>query len=240
MSFQSRFHSLTGREGAGDGLLLALALSIALHGLMLWPDALPRLALQAGRPLTATLRAAPAGELPAAPVHAAPPAVNKAERKIVSGRAVVAHAAPAPQEQPPAAEGESPSGVAVAGSAAGAGGEEKRNPAAQPAEPASPDADGLRAYRIRLAREAEAHQRYPPLARERGWIGKVIVQVDVSRQGHAWQTLLARSSGYDILDKEALAMMSRAAASAALPDSLRGQAFAVHLEVTFNFDDRQE
>lgn len=239
MSFQSRFHVLAGRGSVGNGLLPALALSIALHGLMLWPEALPRLAQQAGRPLTATLRGAPAAELPSAPVHAAPPAANKTERKMASERAVIADAAPAPHGHPPAAEGGSPPGPLVAGPPAAGGGEEQRNPATRPAEPGSPDADGLRAYRIGLAREARAHRHYPPLARERGWIGKAIVQVDVSRQGRAWQTLLARSSGYDILDKEALAMMSRAAASAALPDSLRGQAFAVHLEVTFNLDDRQ-
>lgn len=230
MSFQSRFHILAGRESTGDRLLPALALSIALHGLMLWPEALPRLAQQAGRPLTATLRAAPVAELPAAPVHAAPPAVQKSEKRNVPERVVAVHAAPAPQGQPPAAEGESPS---FAGS-----GEVKRNLSARPGEPASPDAEGLRAYRIVLAREARVHRYYPPLARERGWTGTAEVSVDVSREGQARQILLARSSGHEVLDREAVNMMSRAAASAALPDSLRGREFAVRLPVVFDLDDR--
>lgn len=102
---------------------------------------------------------------------------------------------------------------------------------------AGPDADGIRVYRIGLAREARSHRRYPPLALERGWTGTAEVQVDVSRQGRARQILLARSSGHEILDREAVAMMSHAAASAALPDSLRGQEFAVRLPVVFDLAD---
>lgn len=101
-----------------------------------------------------------------------------------------------------------------------------------------PDADGIRAYRIGLAREARSHRRYPPLALERGWTGTAEIQVDVSRQGRARQILLARSSGHEILDREAVTMMSHAAALAALPDSLRGQEFAVRLPVVFDLADR--
>jgi len=232
VSFQSRFHILTGREGAGDGLLPALALSIALHGLILWPEALPRLALQAGRPLTATLRAAPAAESPVAP------AVEKTAEKPAPGRIVATHAAPAPYLPPPSGEGASASVATVAGPPAPGGGAQSRDPSARPGEPASPDADGLRAYRIVLAREARIHRHYPTLARERGWTGTAEVSVDVSREGQARQILLARSSGHDILDREAVQMMSRAAAAAALPDSLRGREFAVRLPVVFDLDDR--
>lgn len=238
MSFQSRFHILAGRESAGDGLLPALALSIVLHGLMLWPEALPRLAQQAARPLTATLRAAPALESPSAPVHNAAPAVKKPAEKIVPERVAATHAAPAPNLPPPSGEGGSASGAAVAGPPAFGSGAENRNPVARPGEPASPDADGLRAYRIVLAREARAHRHYPPLARERGWTGTAEVSVDVSREGQARQILLARSSGHEVLDREAVNMMSRAAATAALPNSLRGREFAVRLPVVFDLDDR--
>ncbi len=111
------------------------------------------------------------------------------------------------------------------------------NPAAQAG--AGPDAEGIRAYRIGLAREARAHRHYPPLARERGWTGTAEVSVDVSREGRARHILLARSSGHDVLDREAVNMMSRAAASAALPDSLRGREFAVSLPVVFDIPDVQ-
>ncbi len=100
-----------------------------------------------------------------------------------------------------------------------------------------PDADGIRAYRVSLAREARSHRQYPPLARERGWTGEAEVELDVSRQGRAGHILLARSSGHEILDREALAMMSRAATSAALPPSLHGQAFTVRLSIEFKLAD---
>lgn len=230
MLFQSRI--LAGRESEGDGLLPALAFSIALHGLMLWPEALPSLPQQAGRPLMATLRAAPAAELQAMPAHAAPPAMKKSED-------VPEHVARAvPDLSLPAGAGSSVSEAAVADQPASGDDAEERNPAAQPAEPASPDADGLRAYRIVLAREARVHRHYPPLARERGWTGTAEVSVDVSREGQARQVLLARSSGHDILDREAVSMIARAAASAALPDSLRGHAFTVRLPVVFDLDDK--
>jgi protein TonB len=103
---------------------------------------------------------------------------------------------------------------------------------------AGPDADGILAYRIGLGREARRHHhRYPPLARERGWTGTAEIEVDVSRQGRPRHILLARSSGHDILDREALAIMTRAAASVALPSSLRGQAFSVRLPVEFELTD---
>jgi hypothetical protein len=41
----------------------------------------------------------------------------------------------------------------------------------------------------------------------------------------------------EILDREALAMMIRAASAAALPASLRGQAFSVRLPVEFELTD---
>jgi protein TonB len=99
------------------------------------------------------------------------------------------------------------------------------------------DAEGLRAYRIDLARSARAHKRYPVLARERGWTGTAEVRVAVSAEGRARQVLLARSSGHELLDREALAMLSRAAAASPVPESLRGREFAVSLAVTFDLDE---
>ncbi len=217
----------------------ALAFSVVLHGAMLWPDALPRLAQQVARPLTATLRPAPALESSSAPVHDAAPAAKKPAEKIASERVAAARAAPVSNALPPVGEGGGAAGTAVAGPTAFGSGAENRNPPARPGEPAGPDADGLRAYRIVLAREARAHRHYPPLARERGWTGTAEVSVDVSREGQARQILLARSSGHAALDREAVNMMSRAAASAVLPDSLRGREFAVRLPVVFDLSEIQ-
>jgi protein TonB len=230
--FQSRFPSLAEKEGAGRRLLPALCISIALHVLMLWPDALPRMALQASQPLTATLR------LPRSTEPAAIPLAAKAEAKPAAGVRPAAHAVPAQPLAAPATESASAAVTSTARAADALSGG-AANPVAQPGETASFDADGIRAYRIVLAREAKAHRRYPPLARERGWTGTAEVSVDVSREGRARHILLARSSGHEVLDREAVNMMSRAAASAALPDSLRGREFAVRLPVVFDFSEIQ-
>jgi protein TonB len=49
----------------------------------------------------------------------------------------------------------------------------------------------------------------------------------------ARHAVLARSSGHEILDQAALEMLRQAAARAVLPESLRGQSFAVLLPVVF-------
>ncbi len=100
-------------------------------------------------------------------------------------------------------------------------------------EPAGADADGLRAYRIALAREARHHHHYPALARERGWTGTADIELEVSEQGQVRPPRLVRSSGHDILDHEALTLMVRAASAVVLPASLHGQAFSVRLSVEF-------
>lgn len=237
------FQSPGGNGGGAGAFWPALAASCALHVLLLWPDALPRDALQAGPALTATLRAARTAERPAPLPAGSPPEAEKAHVKAVPRQMAVASASqlrrlpPQPAAGPHAASaGETPSVAAAPGGAARHAG---ATVDAQAEEAGRPDADGIRAYRIGLAREARAHRQYPSLARERGWTGTAEVRVDVSTDGQPRQILLARSSGHDILDREAVNMMSRAAASAALPESLRGRAFAVLLPVVFDISEVQ-
>ena len=77
------------------------------------------------------------------------------------------------------------------------------------------------------------------MARERGWTGTAEVRVDVSPGGQPWQVLLARSSGHEVLDREAVLLMLNAAATTVLPDSLRGREFAVRMPVTFDIAEMQ-
>ncbi len=229
------FQSLIGNERNGGALLPALAVSIVLHALLLG-SAPPRPEARAGsHALAATLRAAPAAVVAQAAADAT--------AKVSPARTA---AAPVARRTAPAQATASPAAPAGAGDGAG-------NSPAPPAPQAvlaaaasggagpvdAIDANGLRSYRIGLAREARSHRSYPPLARERGWSGTAEIEVDVPREGTPRQVVLARSSGHDILDRAALAMMSRAAAAAALPDSLRGQAFAVRLPVVFDLAEAQ-
>jgi len=97
--------------------------------------------------------------------------------------------------------------------------------------------DDLRQYRVSLAVAARRFKRYPVLARERGWEGRVEVTVSMS----AWQprplVSLARSSGRATLDEQAITMLERASANTALPEGLKGREFSLLLPIEFTLDE---
>jgi len=96
-----------------------------------------------------------------------------------------------------------------------------------------PDAAGLRQFRLALASEARRFRRYPEVARRAGLSGTVEVRVIVDAGGLTRRTDLTRSSGHEVLDTAALEMLHRAVVRTGLPESLRGQEFAVLLPVVF-------
>ncbi len=89
------------------------------------------------------------------------------------------------------------------------------------------DLDGVRQYRLNLAREARQLKNYPDLARERGWEGVVAVVVTTVVGARGPQVSLSQSSGIDVLDKAATELMELAVQTASLPESLRGHQFAL-------------
>lgn len=100
-------------------------------------------------------------------------------------------------------------------------------------------ADDLRQYRVALAIAARRFKRYPPVARERGWEGRVEVAVSVSAWQPAPGVSLVRSSGRAELDEQALSMLEHAAAATILPESLKGKDLRVSLAIEFSLaDDR--
>lgn len=53
-------------------------------------------------------------------------------------------------------------------------------------------------------------QAYPPLARQRGWEGIVVVRATIDRDGNLVNAAVTKSSGYGALDDDALGLMRRA------------------------------
>ena len=99
------------------------------------------------------------------------------------------------------------------------------------------DADGLRQYRLALAKEARRYKRYPALARERNWEGGVTVTISIPIPGALPLVSLGKSSGHEILDRQALEMIGLAVLAASLPESLRGKAVTVSLPVRYSLDE---
>lgn len=75
------------------------------------------------------------------------------------------------------------------------------------AEPAADAARLVDNYGQRLSELFSRRQQYPRLAALRGWEGEVRVRLSVARQGSLTAVKLERSSGYEVLDRHALAMI---------------------------------
>lgn len=99
------------------------------------------------------------------------------------------------------------------------------------------DPDGLRQYRLALAREARQFRRYPERARLAGIGGTAEVRIEHGAGIPAPVARLERSSGNEALDSAALDMMRLAAPRAAVPELLRGRTFAVSMPVVFDLDE---
>lgn len=231
-----------------DGnLTRALAISFVAHVLLLWP-ALPRpVAERAAAPLLATLRAVERPvETPAA-VPSAPPRESSRQAAATARPPILTRPEPAPVEAaapPPVMERAAVSPAPTLERAApteppaAAGGAPPRLAAAARATASDGlDGDGLRQFRLALAREARRYKRYPERAQAAGLVGTAEVRVEVGAGGTAREARLARSSGHELLDAAAVEMLRQAAPRTALPESLRGRAFAVNLPVVFDLND---
>ena len=114
-------------------------------------------------------------------------------------------------------------------------------PPVQPAPAAvavdSPSQESIARYRLDLAREARRFKRYPPLARQRGWEGIVVISIVAVPGGIGPNIAVDRSSGFDLLDEEALAMVIRAVQTSPPPDGLAGKRFAIALPIHYSLED---
>lgn len=113
-------------------------------------------------------------------------------------------------------------------------------PAVVPAIPtqassSAPSQDELLAnYRRRLTDLLARHQEYPRVAAMRGWEGEVRVRVRVARKGSLLGVTLDHSSGYEILDKHALAMLEGLGGLPALPDGFGPSELQVVVPVSYS------
>lgn len=225
-----------GERSAGDGLGRAFVASLLLHGLLLWPaipgpqPAVPAVPLHAIlRPAPVAAPAAAAAVAPAPPVRASGKGAVRPSAPPETLTAVVSNATPF--DQPAHSSTANPDFGSVS-PAQDQRGTEKPLPTALPPGDGA-DAEGLRGYRIALARETKRFRRYPPQAIDAGWEGTAEVQVMLGTGGVARGVRLARSSGHAVLDEAALGMLGAALPATPVPPALRERDFAVTLPVVF-------
>lgn len=74
---------------------------------------------------------------------------------------------------------------------------------------------------------------YPPLARQRGWEGTVLLGLRVESDGHLDKIRIARSSGYAVLDHSALNSLNRLGHLAEVSAWLNGRGMDMQLPVIY-------
>lgn len=157
------------------------------------PDAPPPAVSPVRIQQPASAQAAPAQPVPAEPVPvertkpqaaaaAAPPASVAARPSVPVPAAAPVVAAPPPPVPAPA----------------------PAKPVVEAVEPSV-----LEAYRNSVSQEVMKHMSYPRVAVRRKWEGKTIVEMQLSAEGDVTQLSVAESSGKDVLDEAAVAMVRR-------------------------------
>ena len=242
---------------------IAVVMSLALHALMLalFPDIDVRAPVPSAVPvLTATIAPrivepetdSPSAARAARPRDPAPPkpALKPPADPAPAVRTAPETAVPFVQEAPP------PAGVDAAPEAAPAQTERAAPSAPVALEPRTPDppaageptvrlpsrarlvgesdAGSLDQYRLALIVQAKRYKRYPAQAVERGWAGTVEVRLVIAPDGVMRDALIKSSSGYRVLDDQALDMVKKAKPLTMIPPALRGREFSVDIPVIFD------
>ena len=217
-------------------LRLAVLASLVLHALILYFIPLlkeldkSRVALP---PLTARLvQPLPVPE---------PPRVEPQPTSVPSSPVVRPAAKPQPQpsvtpvlsveRQPQAAE---PALVVPATPPQPAASAEVQPAAAVAAMVSGPDPSSIARFRLELMEAALRYERYPRIAQDNGWEGRVELRILIAENGALTSIVVRKSAGRAVLDDQALAMLRSAHPHVAVPPSLRGKAFTLDIPVDFS------
>jgi protein TonB len=82
------------------------------------------------------------------------------------------------------------------------------------------------------------HKQYPKLAQMRGWQGEVIVELQLDGNGKLKSKKIIQSSGHDVLDRQALDMVEKAAPFPLPPETLRGNSFSIKVPIPFKLEEQ--
>lgn len=110
-------------------------------------------------------------------------------------------------------------------------------PAAAVPPGASVDADVLSRYRLQLISAARRYKRYPRAAIDNQWEGAAEVAMVVGANGRIRDMTISRSSGHELLDRQAIDMFRKAKPLVPIPPALRGREFRVTLKAIYSLRD---
>ena len=102
--------------------------------------------------------------------------------------------------------------------------------------PRAPSAEVIALYTKSLSEMFARYKEYPRIAALRGWEGSVTMRLRVAPSGRLVGAEVLKSSGYDALDQQAIAMVSKAGALPVPPAGLNGVDFAVLVPIDFRLE----
>ena len=81
------------------------------------------------------------------------------------------------------------------------------------------------------------YKRYPAIAMEKGWQGRVDVHMVIGANGMLAGASVKAGSGYAILDNQAIDMLRKGKTTVEIPAGLRGRESNLDVPVIFKLDD---
>ena len=104
---------------------------------------------------------------------------------------------------------------------------------AAPPAASGPDPGSVARFRLELMEIARRYKRYPRIAQENNWEGRVELRLAFSESGALASLSVKKGAGRAVLDEEAQAMIRSAQPQATVPPALRGKAFTLEIPVDF-------
>jgi protein TonB len=216
-------------------LALALLASLVLHALMLFFLSTFRefIQMRAPSPLPLTAHLAKP-KPPPEPPKAEPPLLPRSpvSRSVAKPKPVAAPVPPTPTpvlSVEPSKQAAEPALVVPAAPAQPSGRADVQSaPAAS-----GPDPGSVARFRLELMQVASRYKRYPRIAQDNNWEGRVELRIAFAENGAIASLTVKRGSGRAILDEEAQAMIRSAQPQATIPPALRGKAFILEIPVDF-------
>jgi len=95
------------------------------------------------------------------------------------------------------------------------------------------EAGSLAQYRLALIGTAKRLKHYPAQAIDRGFEGRVDVRLVIGADGAPAAVLVKRSSGHEVLDRQAVDTMRRATAATPIPPALRNREIVVEIPLLY-------
>jgi len=106
-----------------------------------------------------------------------------------------------------------------------------------PAPKPDTDAAVVLRYSSDVVKAAKRIERYPRAAVDNNWTGEVKVTMRIGANGRIADLRVTQSSGYALLDRNALQMFENAQPLVPIPRALAGKAFEVDLRAIYNVTD---